>query len=226
MALSNARQGTLAVQNTITGMDEIRDQVQETAKRIKRLGESSQEISEIVQVIRDIAKRTNILALNAALEAAAAGEAGRGFAVVSEDVKRLAERSTAATRQIAELVRTIQSETNEAVAAMEASTQEVVEGSQLANQTGQALADIENVAQQLADLSQSMSEASQKQAQDSEVIARSMSSIAQVTQQTAARTGQTAGSINQLTLLADQLRGSVSTFKLPVSENGHNGHIG
>jgi len=214
-AITNARQGAQAVQDTIDGMNRIRDQVQETAKRIKRLGESSQEIGEIIQLIRGIAKRTNLLALNASLEAAMAGDAGRGFAVVAEDVKRLAERSTTATRQIAELIATIQNTTNEAVAAMEESTQEVVRGSEVANQAGRALTEIESVSNRLAELIQSISLAAKQQARGSEAVVHSMGEIAEVTQQTAAGTKEAAISINNLAALADELRGSLSTFKLP-----------
>lgn len=216
-ALINARQGTQAVQNTIEGMNRIRDQVQETAKRIKRLGESSQEIGEIVQLITDIADRTSILALNASIQAAMAGEAGRGFAVVAEEVERLAERSTNATKQIATLTKTIQSETNEAVAAMESTTNEVVSGSQLANQAGQALTEIEAVSNQLAELIQSISSASQQQARGSEAVARSMGRISEVTKKTADGTRNAAFSIVKLASLAEELRGSVSAFKLPTT---------
>ncbi len=218
-ALANAQRGAKAVQDTIVGMNRIRDQVQETAKRIKRLGESSQEIGEIVQLIEDIADRTSILALNASIQAAMAGEAGRGFAVVAEEVERLAERSTDATKQIAMLIKTTQTETAEAVAAMEATTHDVVTGSQLADQAGQALGEIENVSNNLADLLQSISSASKEQALGSETLARSMTEISGVTQQTAAGTRQTAVAINELASLADQLRTSVSRFKLPA--NGH-----
>ena len=218
-ALFNAQRGTKAVQDTILGMNRIRDQVQETAKRIKRLGESSQEIGEIVQLIEDIADRTSILALNASIQAAMAGEAGRGFAVVAEEVERLAERSTDATKQIAMLIKTTQTETTEAVAAMEATTHDVVTGSQLADQAGQALGEIENVSNNLAELIQSISMASKQQARGSENLARSMTEISEVTQQTAAGTRQAAVAINELANLADQLRTSVSRFKLP--SNGH-----
>ncbi len=214
-ALANAQQGTKAVHDTIEGMDRIRDQVQETSKRIKRLGESSQEIGEIVQVISDIADRTSILALNASIQAAMAGEAGRGFAVVAEEVERLAERSAEATKQIEGLVKTIQSETTETVTAMEDSTREVVEGSQLANDAGRALGEIETVSNRLAELIQSISMASQQQARGSEAVASSMSDIAEVTQETAAGTKQASVSISNLAILADNLRGSVSTFRLP-----------
>ena len=220
-ALVNARQGTAAVQNTIQGMSRIRAQVQETAKRIKRLGERSQEIGAIVQLIGDIAERTSILALNASIQAARAGEAGRAFVVVAEEVERLAERASNATRQIAGLVNTIQSETNETVTAMEGSTYEVVQGSQLADQAGQALSEIESVSERLATLIQSISLASKQQAHSSESLSKAMSEIAAVTQQTAAGTKQATGSINHLAVLADELRNSVSTFKLPVTTNGH-----
>lgn len=229
MALLTARQGSGAVQNTIEGMQRIRQQGQETAKRIKRLGETSQEVGEIVQVMRSIAKRTNLLALNASLEAAAAGDAGRGFAVVAADVKRLSERSSTAASQIAELIYSIQGETNEAVSAMEATTREVVEGSKLANEAGLALMEIETVSNQLAELIQSISLAATQQARGSETIAFSMNEIATVTQQTAVGTKDAAVSIAQLAMLADQLRQSVSTFKLPrsvaprVIPNGSNG---
>jgi methyl-accepting chemotaxis protein len=219
-ALANAQQGAKAVQDTVEEMNRIRDRVQETAKRIQRLGESSQEIGEIVQLIGDIADRTSILALNASIQAAMAGEAGRGFAVVAEEVEHLAERSTEATRQIETLIRTIQNETNEAVAAMEATTQEVVAGSQLADQAGQALAEIEGVSNRLAELSQSISLAAKQQARGSETLAMSMDEISEVTQQTAAGTKQAAVSISSLALLADELRASVSAFRLP----GGDGH--
>jgi methyl-accepting chemotaxis protein len=214
-ALANAEQGGQAMRDTVGGMQRIREQVQETAKRIKRLGESSQEIGEIVQLIGDIADRTSILALNASIQAAMAGEAGKGFAVVAEEVERLAERSTDATKQIDALIRAIQSETHEAVAAMDATTLEVVQGSEIADKAGQALAEIQIVSARLAELIQSISQASRQQARGSEAISRTMVEIAGVTQQTAAGTKQAAVSISNLASLADQLRASVETFKLP-----------
>lgn len=219
-AKSNAQQGAGAVQNTIQGMGRIRDKMQETAKRIKRLGESSQQIGEIVQLIDDIADRTSILALNASIQAAMAGEAGRGFAVVAEEVERLAERSTNSTKKIASLIKTIQSETNEAITSMEECTHEVVEGSGLANDAGKALGEIESVSNKLAELIQSISLAARQQARASEGIAKSMTDISSVTQQTASGTRQASDAVNQLASLADELRGSVSTFRLPGS-NGH-----
>jgi twitching motility protein PilJ len=216
-ALQTARQGNQAVKNTIDGMGRIRDQAQETAKRIKRLGETTQEIGQIVQLIDDIADRTSILALNASIQAAAAGDAGRGFAVVAEEVERLAVRSTEATKKITTLVRSVQGETNEAVAAMEKSIQEVVSGSKVAAQAGQSLNDIEAVSMKLAELIQSISLAAKQQARGSDELSRSMTGISQITQQTAAGTKQTAESVDSLAQLADELRESVSRFRLPAA---------
>jgi twitching motility protein PilJ len=218
-ALVNARNGTEAVQNTIQGMSRIRDQVQETAKRIKRLGESSQEIGQITQLIDDIADRTSILALNASIQAAMAGESGRGFAVVAEEVERLAVRSTEATKKIATLVKTIQGETNEAVAAMEKGIHEVVEGSKLANQAGHALGEIEGVSNKLAELIESITQAAKEQARGSDELVRAMGAISQITHQTARGTKQTAESVTGLAALADDLRASLSTFRLPGPTN-------
>lgn len=227
-ALQNAKQGNAAVHDTIDGMSRIREQAQETAKRIKRLGETSQEIGQIVQLIDDIADRTSILALNASIQAAAAGDAGRGFAVVAEEVERLAVRSTEATKKIAALVKAIQTEAGEAVGAMERNIQEVVGGSKVANQAGQSLQEIEGVSVKLADLIQSIALASKQQARGSDALAKSMGDINQITQQTAAGSKQTAESVTDLARLADDLRGSVSTFRLPAnmiaSLNGSNGN--
>jgi methyl-accepting chemotaxis protein len=214
-AMNNAQQGAKAVEKTIEGMSGIREQVQKTAKRIKRLGESSQEIGEIVQLISDLSDRTSILALNASIQAAMAGEAGRGFAVVAEEVERLAERSTEATKKVATLIKTIQTETNEAVAAMEDTTHEVVSGSNLANEAGLTLREIQTVSNRLAELIQSISMAAKQQARGSEAVAKSMTQISQITQQTASGTKQAAVSINSLATLTENLRASVSTFKLP-----------
>ena len=219
-ALTTARQGNAAVRNTIDGMGRIREQAQETAKRIKRLGETSQEIGQIVQLIDDIADRTSILALNASIQAAAAGDAGRGFGVVAEEVERLAVRSTEATKKIAALVKAIQGETGEAVAAMEKSIQEVVGGSKVANQAGDSLQEIETVSMRLADLIQQISLAAKQQARGSEALARSMTDISQITRQTATGTKQAANSVDSLAKLAEELRHSVSTFRLPDSWKG------
>ena len=210
-----AKKGALAVQNTIRGMDTIREQIQETSKRIKRLGESSQEIGDMVELINDIADQTNILALNAAIQAAMAGESGRGFAVVADEVQRLAEKSTAATRQIEALVKTIQSDTNEAVASMEQSTTQVVEGAKLALNAGESLEEIENVSTHLADLTTSISESAQQQATAAASISESMNVIQEVTTQTSAGTNETSASIGNLADLSNELRKSVAGFKLP-----------
>lgn len=214
-AADNARQGNKAVRETIAGMGRIREQVQETAKRIKRLGESSQEIGQIVELIDDIADRTSILALNASIQAANAGEAGRGFAVVAEQVERLAVSSTEATRKIAGLIKSIQSETTEAVAAMDQGIQEVVSGSTLANQAGHSLEQIQAESDKLAELIRSISMAADQQARGSEDLARSMGSIAEITQETAGGTQDASQSMGHLAMLADELRKSVSSFKLP-----------
>ncbi len=206
--------GAKAVQNAISGMNGIRDQIQETSKRIKRLGESSQEIGEIVELISDITEQTNVLALNAAIQAASAGEAGRGFTVVAEEVQRLAERSAEATKQISALIRTIQTDTQDAVAAMERSTQGVVEGTKLSDEAGKALGEIGRVSNQLAQLIEEFSSVTSKQAASAGTVAQSIQRILLVTEQTSEGTLQTAGSIRQLSELAQDLKGSVSRFKV------------
>jgi twitching motility protein PilJ len=194
----------------------MRDKVQEIATRIKSLGERSQEIGEIVNLIAEIADRTSVLALNASIEASLAGDAGQGFAVVAQEVERLAVRASDATKQIHDLVDAIQGETSEAIIAMEESTSEVGRGSNVADQAGQALKEIESVSSRLADLIQSISLASTQQARGSENLSKAMSEISDITQQTSSGTKQTAISINQLARLADELRESVRTFKLPI----------
>ena len=213
-SLEAAQKGSAAVSNSIAGMNEIRTQIQETSKRIKRLGESSQEIGEIVELISDITEQTNVLALNAAIQAASAGEAGRGFSVVAEEVQRLAERSGEATKQIAAIVKTIQTDTHDAVAAMEYSTQGVVEGAKLSDAAGQALNEISSVSQDLARLIQAISADTQAQADIATKVAGSMQDILRITGQTTASTQETAVSIGQLTELAVELKGSVSGFKV------------
>ena len=210
-----AKKGAEIVQSTIRGMDNIREQIQETAKRIKRLGESSQEIGDIVSLINDIADQTNILSLNAAIQASMAGDAGRGFAVVADEVQRLAERSSAATKQIEALVKTIQSDTNEAVISMEQTTTEVVRGARFAQDAGVALEEIENVSKSLADLIQNISNAARQQSSSAGHISNTMNVIQEITSQTSAGTNATAQSIGKLAELANQLRNSVAGFKLP-----------
>ena len=213
-SLEAAQKGSAAVSNSISGMNEIRTQIQDTSKRIKRLGESSQEIGEIVELISDITQQTTVLALNAAIPAASAGEAGRGFSVVAEEVQRLAERSGEATKQIAAIVKTIQTDTHDAVAAMEHSTQGVVEGAKLSDAAGQALNEISSVSQDLARLIQAISADTQTQADIATKVADSMQDILRITGQTTTSTQQTAVSIGELTELAVELKGSVSGFKV------------
>ncbi len=210
-----AHKGADVVQRSIEGMDTIREQIQETSKRIKRLGESSQEIGDIVSLINDIADQTNILALNAAIQASMAGEAGRGFAVVADEVQRLAERSASATKQIEQLVKTIQSDTNEAVISMEQTTSEVVRGARLAQDAGVALEEIQSVSRNLADLIQNISNAARQQAASAGHISNTMNVIQEITTQTTAGTIATARSIGNLAEMAAELRLSVAGFKLP-----------
>ncbi|HSG61033.1 MAG TPA: methyl-accepting chemotaxis protein [Pseudomonadales bacterium] len=207
--------GANVVRNTIEGMDTIREQIQDTSKRIKRLGESSQEIGDIISLINDIADQTNILALNAAIQASMAGDAGRGFAVVADEVQRLAERSSAATRQIEALVKTIQSDTSEAVISMEKTTADVVRGAELANDAGVALAEIEEVSGDLAELIQNISNAARQQASSANHVSNTMNVIQDITSQTAQGTMATARSIGNLSDLANELRNSVAGFTLP-----------
>jgi twitching motility protein PilJ len=213
-----ANKGNEVVHNTITGMDNIREQIQDTSKRIKRLGESSQEIGDIVSLINDIADQTNILALNAAIQASMAGDAGRGFAVVADEVQRLAERSSAATKQIEALVKTIQTDTNEAVISMEQTTSEVVRGARLAQDAGVALEEIEKVSKTLAALIQSISNAARQQASSAGHISNTMNVIQEITSQTSSGTTATAKSIGNLAKMASEMRKSVSGFTLPGGE--------
>lgn len=213
-SLSAASRGREAVQNAIAGMGGIREQIQDTAKRIKRLGESSQEIGEIVELISNITEQTNVLALNAAIQAASAGEAGRGFTVVAEEVQRLAERSAEATRQISALVKAIQTDTHDAVAAMERSTQGVVRGAKLSDEAGMALINIGQVSQELADLIMHISKTTENQAASASSVAQSIQRILLVNSQTNEGTQQTAGSILQLSELARELKNSVARFRV------------
>jgi len=213
-SLAAAEKGGQAVQNQIAGMNEIRTQIQDTSKRIKRLGESSLEIGEIVELISDITEQTNVLALNAAIQAASAGEAGRGFTVVAEEVQRLAERSGEATKQIEAIVKTIQADTQDAVAAMEKSTVGVVEGTKLSDAAGQALEEIRKVSRELAELIGGISVQAQKQSASVTDVTKGMQGILKITEETTEGTKQTNVSIGQLTRLAAELRSSVAGFKV------------
>ena len=210
-----AANGANVVNRSIEGMDIIREQIQETSKRIKRLGESSQEIGNIVALINDIADQTNILALNAAIQASMAGEAGRGFAVVADEVQRLAERSASATKQIEGLVKTIQTDTNEAVISMEQTTSEVVRGANLSKDAGVALDEIQNVSGNLAKLIANISDAAKLQSASAGHIATTMNVVQEITSQTTTATFDTARSVSELANMAESLRESVSDFKLP-----------
>jgi twitching motility protein PilJ len=213
-SLVAAESGLQAVQNAIGGMNSIRDQIQDTSKRIKRLGESSQEIGEITELISDITEQTNVLALNAAIQAASAGEAGRGFSVVAEEVQRLAERSADATRQISALVKAIQTDTQDAVAAMERSTQGVVEGAKLSDNAGTALTEIDQVSRRLSELIQHISNSTAKEANLANVVAGNIQNIFAVTEQTSEGTKATATQVRELSRMADELNQSVSRFKI------------
>ena len=212
--LAATEEGARAVQNTVAGMDEIRGQIQETSKRIKRLGESSQEIGEIVDLIADITEQTNVLALNAAIQAASASDAGRGFSVVAAEVQRLAERSAEATKQISTLVKAIQGDTQNAIAAMETSTNGVVNGAKLASAAGQSLREIEQVSRELASLIGSISVSTQVQTDMAHEVATTMADILKITEQTSEGTKRTSASVTELAGLATGLKSSVAGFKV------------
>ncbi len=213
-SLKAAATGLQAVQNAIGGMNSIRDQIQDTSKRIKRLGESSQEIGEITELISDITEQTNVLALNAAIQAASAGEAGRGFSVVAEEVQRLAERSADATRQISALVKAIQTDTQDAVGAMERSTQGVVEGAKLSDGAGTALSEIDRVSRRLAELIEQISDATLREANMANDVAENIQHIFAVTEQTGEGTRSTAAQVRELSKVAEELRQSVARFRI------------
>ncbi len=216
-SIQAAEQGAQAVRDTIDGMENMREQIQDTSKRIKRLGESSQRIGDIVALIDDIAEQTNILSLNAAIQASMAGEAGRGFAVVSDEVQSLAERSTEATKKIAELVTTIQNDTNDAVLSMEKATQEVVSGTKVADSAGRALAEIERVSQGLSELVQTISSGSTQQAETVTKVSEQVVEVSDSSTDTSRKAQESANSIAKLLELAKELETSVSRFKLPAS---------
>lgn len=214
-ALRHAHAGEQAVTQTIEGMQHIRENVQDTSKKIKRLGERSQEIGEIVRIIEDLADQTNLLALNAAIQSAMAGEHGRGFSVVADEIRQLAERSGESAKKISTLVKGIQGDTYEAVVAMEESTQEVVSGSRLADEAGRALKMIYTAMERQAQMIEMISRAANERAQTSEAVALAMNQISEITRQTSAASQDAAASVNYLAELAEQLRASVAQFRLP-----------
>jgi twitching motility protein PilJ len=213
-SLATAERGAGAVQSSVKSMNVIREQIQDTAKRIKRLGESSQEIGEIVELISDITEQTNVLALNAAIQAASAGEAGRGFAVVAEEVQRLAERSAEATKQIGALVKAIQTDTQDAVAAMEKSTEGVVQGAQLSDAAGAALGEIERATRELSELVQSIAVSTQMQVEIAREVTGGMKHTLAITQQATRGVNQTAATVADLATQATNMKGSVARFKV------------
>jgi methyl-accepting chemotaxis protein len=224
-ALDAAEQGNRAVRDTLEGMQRIRSSVQATAKKIKSLGDRSLEISEIINVINDITEQTNLLALNAAIEAARAGEAGRGFAVVADEVRKLAEHSRSAKKDIAALIKAIQAETNEAVVVMEEGTKEVESGATLADQAGRALDAISNVVRQSAELVQEISLASKQQVRGTEGVAHAMQIISNITRQTSQGTRGTVATVSQLVKLSDQLNDGLAQFRAPSKGgNANNAH--
>jgi methyl-accepting chemotaxis protein len=218
LARHNASEGAEVVRHTVEGMGRIRIEVQETSQKIKRLGESSQEIGQIVELIEDMAEQTNLLALNAAIQAAMAGEHGRGFAVVADEVRRLADRAGAATKQISHLVRSIQSDTGQAMLAMENSTREVVEGSRLSDTALKRLEAINQVVTQLSELTLAIAQAAERQAITSGEAKQAMAEISQTTHRTTAGTRRAAESVDYLADLAEQLRASVATFRLGATD--------
>jgi twitching motility protein PilJ len=216
-ALDAAEQGNRSVRDTLEGMQRIRSSVQATAKKIKSLGDRSLEISEIINVINDITEQTNLLALNAAIEAARAGEAGRGFAVVADEVRKLAEHSRTATKDIAALIKAIQAETNEAVVVMEDGTREVEVGAKLADQAGKALEAISAVVRQSAELVQEISLASKQQVRGTEGVANAMQIISGITRQTSQGARQTAHSMERMVKMSEQLNETLSGFRVQAT---------
>ncbi len=221
LSLETARSGGTTVRRSIDSMEALREQIQDTSKRIKRLGESSQEIGNIIEFINDISEQTNTLALNAAIQAAMAGEAGRGFAVVADEVQRLAERAADATRQIEGLVKTIQADTNEAIVSMERSTTNVVTGASSATEAGQALERVESFANDLAALVQRITHSAETQRSSAQSISEEIEAVEELAHQTSTTANETASSTRQLTDLSAQLRESVSGFRLPDDAQGH-----
>jgi len=213
-----AKTGGKKVRETINGMDTIREQIQGTSKRIKRLGESTQEIGDIVELINGFAEQTNVLALNAAIQAASAGGAGRGFAVVADEVQQLAESATNSTRRIESLVQTIQADTFEAVVSMESTISEVVSGARLAEDAGTALEHIEMVSSDLSKLIASISDEAHKQSANATDISNLMKSVQELSIQASEGSINAAGAVEELAELVMRLSDSVTDFKLPEDD--------
>ncbi len=213
-ATQAAIKGGMAVSETIKGMQRIRVTVQSTGKKIKGLGERSLEIGAIIEVINEIATQTNLLALNAAIEAARAGEQGRGFAVVADEVRKLAERAARATKDITGLIKSIQAETSEAVKVMEEGTREVEEGTKLADQAGAALREIEQIVKQTSTLMSDITRAAADQVKSTESVAHTMENISQLTQDTTSGVQGTVQTINNLAGLTRRLTDAIGRFKI------------
>lgn len=220
-SLKATHKGAEIVQHNMQGMLRILEQVQETARYMQQLSERSQEIEEIVHLIDEIADRTGVLALNASIQAAMAGEAGAGFAVVAHEVEQLAARSTEATKRVSTLIRTIQGGTRDALNAMEETSREVLAGSKLANQAGQSLNEIEVVNNRLAELVRVIAGDCQLQARSSTQLSQTMTQIARITNQTTSGVIQSAVTVKSLAELADELRASIVSFKLPSTYTGN-----
>jgi len=213
-AMHAAEQGGKAVEETVVGMKRIAEVVKKSAATVQELGKSSDQIGEIISVIDDIADQTNLLALNAAIEAARAGEQGRGFAVVADEVRKLAERTTKATKEIAGMIKKIQEDTRGAVSSMEEGTRQVDEGIQLADKAGEALREIVEISQKVTDMVTQIAAASEEQSSASEQISKNVEAISAVTQETAQGTQQMARAAEDLNRLTENLQQLVSKFRL------------
>ncbi len=222
-AKHSAEQGGKVVQETVTGMKRIAEVVKKSAETVQELGKSSNQIGEIIGVIDDIADQTNLLALNAAIEAARAGEQGRGFAVVADEVRKLAERTTKATKEIASMIKKIQSDTTGAVASMEEGTKEVDNGIKLADKAGSSLNEIVGVSQKVTDMVTQIAAASEQQSSASEQISKNVEAISTVTSQTASSTQQIARAAEDLNRLTENLQQLIANFKLSAEGTGYQG---
>jgi twitching motility protein PilJ len=213
-ASAQAQTSGAAMDQTVQSILQLRETVAETAKKVKRLGEASQQISKVIALINQIALKTNLLAVNASIEAARAGEEGRGFAVVAEEVGELAAQSAAATKEIELIVENIQRETGEVVNAMEVGTSQVVEGSRMVKAAKQSLGQIVEVSQQINQLLQSISMATVSQAEKSQSVSELMEAIAEVSAGTATASRSVSGSLEETVAIARKLQASVETFKV------------